>query len=680
MSTRKTGLMALRTQDPQLNQFADGVMEQLEVLHGARGDPLDRAITLRDLQGMGFDVSAMATKGRSGAGGRAGGGAGSPSAVAPLIDAAARQAVKDADMDAFAKSLMDTQLFKDLMAPTEWRQLSPWRDANDPARLDWVPEQLRRELLLSIAEEAAKRGTDISRVEKIVKDGANRYASKLEEITAAMGAAAAGVRDLTFAYADADRAVAGKITQLGATLGGNIATLEQSLSTEVTKTSAIASSVTTLQTRVGTAEAAITSEQTARSNADGAIASSVSALQTRVGTAEAAISTEQTTRANADSANATSINQVQARLNPGGDFAAVKLESSATAGKVTGLEAQYTMKVTAGGAIAGIGLSATSSSSGNATSAIIMTADKFAIVAPGYSGGLTNSPPAGAFPFAVESAPSGNSKIYINGNVRVRGGLDVSATYGSGFWASDAAFGINVYKQTGIPNLNFNNYYAGQCPSKSIASGNDVNYLYAGHYGKAMGTSSLSVGVVGDAVGSGSNACVGIVGTATGGRESYGGVFSGPSADIALIGSGVIVWGGTAVAKPNGSAASFLNGLGQWVTPSAPVAVAAFNNRTGSVTLSSADVTNALGYTPPTSASVSNEVNANNANYILPNFSRTTHTHSSAPYATDAGALGGIAASSYFRFTGSTTGSSKTFAGYAQVLVSGGYYWIPIYQ
>ncbi|SEQ19867.1 coiled-coil domain-containing protein [Giesbergeria anulus] len=585
MSVRKTGLMPLRTQDAQVNRWADGVLEQLEVLHGARGDPLNRALTLRDLQAIGFDVNVLMANSRGGGITVRPGGA--AAAAAPLVDAAATKAIERADMDAFAKAITETALFKDLMAPLKWQ------DVRDPSRFNWVPEQLRRELLTSIAEEASRRGTDITKVETIVKDGAARFARQLEEITAAMGEAAAGVRQLSFAYADADRAIAGQVTQLGVSLGKNIATLEQSLSTEVTKTTAIASSVTTLQTRVGTAESAISNEQTAR--------------------------------ANADLANATSINQVQARLD-NGDFAAVKTQSSATASKVAGYEARYTVKVTAGGAWAGIGLAATDNGAGNATSAIIMAADKFAIVAPGYSGGMTTVPPAGSVPFGVENLPSGGSRIYMDANVQIRGGLDVTALYGSGIWADAAVFTVYAANPFG----GFSSY-GGMSPSRSIAVGNDSARLYAGHYGKAMGSSALSVGIIGEAVGQG-NTCAGIVGTATG-ANSYGGVFYGQSVDISLSGSGVISWSGILVQRPNGLQNYFLNGIGQWVKP--------FSS------LAKSDITSALGYVPPSPASVSDEITTNTGNCI--------------------------------RYTGATTSGPLNLAGYAQIVAGGNYYWIPIY-
>lgn len=70
------------------------------------------------------------------------------------------------------------------------------------------------------------------------------------------------------------------------------------------------------------------------------------------------LSNEATARADADSANALATQQVQARLDTG-DFAAVKVQSSASASKVSGLEAQYTVKLDVAGLISGYGLAST---------------------------------------------------------------------------------------------------------------------------------------------------------------------------------------------------------------------------------------------------------------------------------------------------------------------------------
>ena len=82
----------------------------------------------------------------------------------------------------------------------------------------------------------------------------------------------------------------------------------------------------------------------------------------------------------------------------------------------TGLYGQYTMKIQAGGAIAGFGLAVDAPIDGPVTSAFLIAADKFAIVAPNYSGGFTNVPPANAIPFGVDTS---TGTIYLNGTIRI---------------------------------------------------------------------------------------------------------------------------------------------------------------------------------------------------------------------------------------------------------------------
>ena len=125
---------------------------------------------------------------------------------------------------------------------------------------------------------------------------------------------------------------------------------------------------------------AIEAEQTTRASADSALASEIVTLAASVDGNIAAIEAEQTTRASADSALATSIGTVQARLDTG-DYAAVKVESSANADAVTGLSAQWTAKLDTNGFISGFGL-ASESSGGVPLSDFSVLADRFSIVNP----------------------------------------------------------------------------------------------------------------------------------------------------------------------------------------------------------------------------------------------------------------------------------------------------------
>jgi hypothetical protein len=59
-----------------------------------------------------------------------------------------------------------------------------------------------------------------------------------------------------------------------------------------------------------------------------------------------------------------------------------------------------------------------------------------------------------------------------------------------------------------------------------------------------------------------------------------------------------ILWNGQPIAAPVAGGTAFLRQDGQWVTPSASAGVSSFNARSGAVTLTSTDVTTALGFTP----------------------------------------------------------------------------------
>jgi hypothetical protein len=128
--------------------------------------------------------------------------------------------------------------------------------------------------------------------------------------------------------------------------------------------------------------------------------------------------------ATSTSATAVKVTQLESSLGnyyQDGTAGRAVLESTLTtqANFTTGLRAQYTLKVQAGGALAGFGIAATEIN-GTPSSAFIISADKFAIVAPNYSGGLTTTPDNNLVPFGVDA-----DGIYMNTNVYVRGTMKV---------------------------------------------------------------------------------------------------------------------------------------------------------------------------------------------------------------------------------------------------------------
>jgi hypothetical protein len=200
-------------------------------------------------------------------------------------------------------------------------------------------------------------------------------------------------------------------------------------------------------------QAAIWQEQTKVQNEYLSIAMKVDELTAAV--QDAASGVRQTVFATDElgRAQAGFVTQIEAQLDDyyaDGQAGIAKVEQSltATADRVDGLSAQYTLKVQAGGALAGYGIAATEVN-GVPSSAFIIMADKFAIVSPNYSGGLTNIPNTNSIPFGVDA--NGiymNSNVYLSGSMRIHGGtktisqglrgsLQINA--GSGSWSDQVA-------------------------------------------------------------------------------------------------------------------------------------------------------------------------------------------------------------------------------------------------
>ncbi|THJ32417.1 DUF1983 domain-containing protein [Lampropedia aestuarii] len=164
------------------------------------------------------------------------------------------------------------------------------------------------------------------------------------------------------------------------------------------------------------------------------------------------------------------INQLSASLGnyyqdgtPG--RADLEQQMTVTADRMEGLRAQYTLKVMAGGALAGYGIAA-EEVNGQPSSAFIIGANKFAIVDPDtYSAGLTNTPDAAHLPFGVDTYGIYlNNNVYIKGSVRIdtsgktliqglRGSVDL---YRTGSWSDTSARNL-VWTALGNPGTPTNN-------------------------------------------------------------------------------------------------------------------------------------------------------------------------------------------------------------------------------
>lgn len=161
---------------------------------------------------------------------------------------------------------------------------------------------------------------------------------------------------------------------------------------------------------------------------------------------------------------ATSISNVQARLDSG-DFAAVKTESSANASSVTGLLAQYTVKLDVNGKVSGYGLASTGPT--GTGSAFEVRADKFVIAAETGSA-------AGAIPFTVLTVP-----------VNI-GGVDFSAgVYATKAFIQDAQISNAKIANLAVDNAKISSMGVSKLTAGSLSVGayvRSTNYI-AGYYG-----------------------------------------------------------------------------------------------------------------------------------------------------------------------------------------------------
>jgi hypothetical protein len=304
----------------------------LEVREGERRNPAEKVVTERRLAELGLTRS----NGRS-------------VAAAPVITGTGGIVMRGPNgslttlsADEFAAQILQTTLFKRLNVRID-----------DPTRFDDLPAQVKSQLLAPLAAIDNKIDASIRRLDAKFASANESLASTLTETRASVLGAAAGVRQMTYAYAGQQRATAGAVTTITARLDdfdGGGATVEETM--------------------------------------------------------------------------------------------------TAVADRATGLEAQYTIKVATNHAMAGIGLAATTSASGNSTSSVIIQADKFAVVSSSdtLSGAGTTAspytPPANRVPFGIDTT---NNTVYINGAVRINSGgtrLD-SVTKGIALVPSATSFSLD---------------------------------------------------------------------------------------------------------------------------------------------------------------------------------------------------------------------------------------------
>jgi hypothetical protein len=431
------GLPAPNFADPAVQRWAQAVSERLEVREGARGDPLERVVTWRDL-----DASFA-----GGAGGR--GRVSSPSVLSGTAQIPTGNGqIINIDMETFAEQLKSTQLYRDL-------QFS----ISDPNRFARLGEEVNEFLTRKLTAEAAVRSAQIARTDIKLLEVSRSVAATSTELLAALDTSAAGLRATQFAIATESSATAGQVT-----------TLEARLQVEVNSEDLLP-----VPPAAAYANFAALNSAVPAASAD-----------TRKYYRVVAGAGETLYRSNGSTWNLV------------GSEESAKLEEVllVTADKSLGLEAQYTLKVNAGNAIAGFGIAATERD-GVPESAFIIQADKFALSTPftfsqeltptATAVGQTWYKPSTQVAYRATAVGTGGWVIYTplvpfsvdttTGLVSIAGGIRVSGGSSLTTVVSNAAEGSSAYADV-------NSGTIGLATKLGLASRN----VLAGTGGIAVGT------------------------------------------------------------------------------------------------------------------------------------------------------------------------------------------------
>ena len=226
---------------------------------------------------------------------------------------------------------------------------------------------------------------------------------------------------------------------------------------------------------------------TATATAVSALTTSFSALVASVSGNTALITTEQTARANADGALAQAITTLTASGPTG--YAAVSTAALASVSAISGLQAQYVLKVDTNGHSAGMTLA-----SGGTGSAVVFLADKFAFVAPDGTGTPKNVMTVGTI--------GGVSTFGFNGNAIVDGTIVAQALAATNLSAIRADLGtVTAGRAQNAANTNFIDFNAtGTNPFLQVGSNIALNADGSGVFARSLVSAPLLVasGTCGD--------------------------------------------------------------------------------------------------------------------------------------------------------------------------------------
>jgi len=163
MTARLPGLQAVRTGQPSLDRFLEAVRERLEVREGARGDPLEAAVTWRDLRTLGISAPSPVAL---------------PNGKAGFLTQQSDGTYVAISADELVKRLSGSPGFGGSTAPTT---------SNDGA----TAYAIREAVSSIIGEEIAKRSAGDLKLEATVAEVQRAIMARIQELTDSIGGPAA---------------------------------------------------------------------------------------------------------------------------------------------------------------------------------------------------------------------------------------------------------------------------------------------------------------------------------------------------------------------------------------------------------------------------------------------------------------------------------------------------------
>ncbi len=391
MRPRKKSLYPALPRGKDAQKSLPAICESIEILTGARGDGLDKAVTRREL------VASGAFKLRSGGGSRAPGSTGGGDIIPtdPGTDDEVQFPNKPENVEVnggftFIMVEWDEPKFSGFAYAEVWRSGSDalgsatrvaTTEGNvyiDPVELEstyyywvrFVNTKGQAGPPNATAGTLGQTARDINKIRAVMTGviRATELQSALKERI-----------DLVDAGAEITGSVNARIAAEAEARGIAIDDVTTAISNEQTQResadSALANNITTLFAAASDNAAAITDEQTARSDADSALATNISNLASTVGDNSSAITAEQTARADGDSALASDISSLTTTVN--GNTSSISTVQST----VNGLSAEYMVKLDVNGYVSGFG----QYNDGPGASGFLVNADYFAVGKPGQS-------------------------------------------------------------------------------------------------------------------------------------------------------------------------------------------------------------------------------------------------------------------------------------------------------